>query len=316
MRKGFRIVTVGLCPAWDTRCEVTGIEWGQHEVVSRRSDIAAGKALNISKALAWIGEKSMAAGLWGEDNYFAMAAQMRRLKRFIKVEMTVVEGSTRQNITVVDTVNKREIHLRNKSKLVSGSAVERLEADLGKVVTKNSVCVFSGSIPDDDIASAMGVIESCYNRGARIVLDTSGKALREIVSSGMVWLVKPNVMELGQLLQEDVKNNIGSLVKAGGWLLDKAEVVLISSGGRGAIVVSSGGCWSCKYTGKGEKVLSTVGCGDYLLAGFLAGVKQTGRLESALESAVKVGTAKAFGLTSKGDGKKIAGRIKTGISRV
>ena len=142
MKISGKIITVGLCPCWDTICQVEGIDWGEHNVVSCRIDRPAGKALNISRALAWMGERNIAAGLWGETDYQQMLKAVRSLRGLVKVQMTAVAGVTRQNITVVDAVNNREIHLRNRSELASKKALRELEVDLEAIVSRNSVCVF------------------------------------------------------------------------------------------------------------------------------------------------------------------------------
>ncbi len=80
MKKTSKIVTVGLCPSWDTVCRFDGIEWGEHKLAGSSSCRPAGKALNISRALAWMGEENTAAGLWGRDDYEQMRKAMRELR--------------------------------------------------------------------------------------------------------------------------------------------------------------------------------------------------------------------------------------------
>ncbi len=149
MRVSSKIVTVGLCPSWDTVCQFKGIDWGQHKLASSASSRPAGKALNISRALAWMGQKNIAAGIWGRDDFGQMMKAMRSLGGFVKVKMTAVDGGTRRNITVVDTANDREMHLRNRSELTSKKALRKLEIDLIKIVNGGNVCVFAGVMPED-----------------------------------------------------------------------------------------------------------------------------------------------------------------------
>jgi 1-phosphofructokinase len=297
MRISGRIITVGLCPSWDTVCEFEGIDWGQHKTASSCVNRPAGKALNISRALAWMGQTNIAAGLWGRDDYGQMLKVMSALEKRVKVQLTAVDGGTRRNITVLDTVNAREMHLRNRSELASARALKKLHADLRAIVHKDSVCVFAGTMPESELlGDVIRIIESCRSRGAKIVLDTSGPALSEIVRTGAVWLINPNVEELSGLLGERVRDGPVSLSDAGRKLLDRVEVVLISRGRKGAIVVAEKDACQSRCVGRG-RVLSTVGCGDYLLAGFLKGLKDKSDAASALRTAMKVATAKAWGRT-------------------
>ncbi len=342
MRISGKIITIGLCPCWDTVCRLERVDWGQHKVISSACSQPAGKALNISRALAWMGTKSIAAGLWGREDYEQMLKVMRSLrglinpalqKDWVKVKMTAVDGSTRRNITVVDTVNNREMHLRAISRLASKKALRKLEADLQATVNRNrsrmrrfpksaktrmfslgnSICVFAGSMPEKQLlGDVVRIINCCRRRGAKIAVDTSGDALREIVSSVGVWLIKPNVEELGELLGEQIRDNAAGLVKAGRKLLDNVEIILISRGKKGSVVVTKKGTWQGRCTGR-RRVLSTVGCGDYLLAGFLKGLKDKSEPGFALKTAIKVATARAWGWTEKMTWEDAEKRIEVGL---
>jgi len=329
MRVNGKIVTVGLCPSWDTVCRFEGIDWGEHKTVSSASSRPAGKALNISQALAWMGQQNIAAGLWGRDDFEQMLKAMRSLGRLVKVKMTAVDGGTRRNITVVDTVNDREMHLRNRCELASKKALRKLEADLRAIVSKGSVCVFAGVMPEDEfVGDVVRIIKSCRERGARIVVDTYGDALKRILETGAVWMIKPNVEELRELLGRQVTDSPAGLVKAGRKLLDKVEVVLISRGRKGGVVVTKKGAWQGRCVGH-SRVLSTVGCGDFLLAGFLKGlnpvrskssasngVKDKSDAGSALETAIKVATARAWGRTEGKSWFQALREIKVAVERV
>jgi len=297
MTKASKIITVGLCPSWDMVCRFDGIEWGDHKLVDSATCRPAGKALNISRALAWTGRKNVAAGLWGRDDYEQMRKAMRELRGVVTVGMTAVEGGTRRNVTVVDTAGNREMHLRFKCGLASARALRELGADLKGIVDKNSICVFAGLMPESKfLGQVVRIVKDCSDRGGKIVVDTYGEALRRIVDAGLAWMINPNVDELRELLGEDVADRPASLAKAARRLLDKVEIVLVSRGKKGAVVIAPDGAWQGRCLGRG-RVLSTVGCGDYLLGGFLKGLTETQDPGSALKAALKVATAKAWGWT-------------------
>jgi 1-phosphofructokinase family hexose kinase len=316
MKSDFSIITVGLCPAWDVTCYGERLDWGQHKIVTSTSPRPAGKAMNISRALAWMGEKSVAAGLWGREDYQQMLKAMQALRKFITVRMTAAEGSTRRNITVVDIVKHREMHLRHKSELVSKKALRKLNADLEKIVSENSICIFAGLMPEREfLGDIIGIIKDCANCGARTVVDTSGDALKQIVDTEVVWLIKPNVEELCELVGRKVRDEPVSLAKAGWRLLDKVEIILISRGRKGAVAVTKEGVWQGCCVGS-RKVLSTVGCGDYLLAGFLKGLKDGAGAEYAMQTAIKAATAKAWGWTEIKFWPQVRRRVKVRMEKV
>ena len=316
MKKAGKIITVGLCPSWDVVCRFEGIEWGEHKLADSVTCRPAGKAMNISRALAWMGEKNTAAGLWGRDDYEQMKKAMRGLRGQVTVKMTAVEEATRRNVTVVDTANYREMHLRFRCPLASRKSIRRLRADLKKIITQDSACVFAGLMPDSEfLDGVVRIVHDCRARGAKIVVDTYGAALRRIVDAGLAWMIKPNVDELRELLGEDVPDRPASLAKATRRLLGKVEIVLISRGRRGAVVVTPDGAWQGRCLGRG-RVLSTVGCGDYLLGGFLKGLVETPNPASALSIALKVATARAWGWTEEKTWVQAQRLVKIEVRRV
>ena len=299
MRDRISIITIGLSPAWDITCRGRNIDWGLHREIDEQTVRPAGKALNVSKALAWMGQRNIAAGLCGRDDHPQMLAAVRALWPSIRVKLTAVAGRTRQNVTVVDSAKNKEMHLRNKSRLASAKTLKKLQADLEKIVHKGSICVLAGTMPDCGLlGEVIRIVEFCKSRRAKIVLDTSGRPLKEIVDTGSIRLIKPNVEELCELLGEQVKDGPISLAKAGRRLLDKVEIVLISRGAKGGIVVTKDGAWQGRCTGRAE-VFSTVGCGDFMLAGFLKALEDGSGTGAALETAIKVATARAWGWTEE-----------------
>ncbi len=292
-----RIITVGLSPAWDVSCRGRGLDWGLHAQINEQVIRPAGKALNVSSALAWMGCESTAAGLWGGQDHEQMCSVVAGWGGRVQVRMTCAEGHTRLNVTVADTRGRREMHLRKASELASASSLRRLRCDLRRLVGRDDICVFAGAMPAGPLLEpVLACVRACRELGARLVVDTHGPALKAVVDAQLAWLIAPNVEELRVLLGSPIADTTAKLAAAGRSLLGKVEVVLISRGKKGAMVVTKGGAWSGRATGRG-RVIETVGCGDYLLAGFLAAVAQKRPTRTALEQALKIATARACGWT-------------------
>ncbi|MHC4644804.1 MAG: PfkB family carbohydrate kinase [Planctomycetota bacterium] len=126
MSEASSIITAGICPSWDIICRVDGLQWGEHKKLESQQLLAAGKALNISRALAWLKMKSVAAGLWGQSDYQQMAESLRPISDFVDIKFTKAPGQTRRNITVFDRQAGREIHLRAESKLATRKSRGRI----------------------------------------------------------------------------------------------------------------------------------------------------------------------------------------------
>ncbi|UCG57527.1 MAG: hypothetical protein JSU70_22005 [Phycisphaerales bacterium] len=311
-----RIITVGLCPAWDICCRGRALDWGLHKEIDQQVIRPAGKAMNISHALAWMGQRNVAAGLWGQDDHEQVLRRMRPLRELVETKLTAVAGQTRRNITVVDSADGREMHLRSKSALASAKSLRKLGADLDRLVRRHSVCVFAGAMPAGPLlAEIVRIVELCSCRGASIVVDTHGPALKAIVETGLARLVCPNVEELSQLLGVQVRDTPVGLASLGRRLLARTEGVLISRGPKGAMLVTKDGAWRGRCAVR-RKTLSTVGCGDYLLAGFLKGLQGKSDLAVALRTAVKAATARAWGWTETKTWLQMERRINVDVARL
>lgn len=297
------IVTVGICSCWDIICNVEGLAWGDHKIIDSQQSIPAGKAMNISRALRWLGVSSVAGGLWGKSDYEQMLEEMSPLRELVDIRLTKAPGKTRRNITVVDTLNNREMHLRSRCNLASVESLRKLSEDLNSLVSPQAVCVFAGSIPDDSLLdNIISIIMKLRDKGGKIVIDTSGKALKRIVDSGDIWIIKPNVEELRFLVGADVSDNTSDIIAAARGLCDRVGIVLVSRGQKGAIAVTAQTAVKGVVRGDTSEVASTVGCGDYLLAGFLGGdedLDDSSRLGSAMNRAIKTASARAWSLCDK-----------------
>ena len=109
--------------------------------------------------------------------------------------------------------------------------------------------------------------------------------------------------------------HIGYVYPAGS-LLGKVEVVLISCGSKGAVLVTKQGSWQGRLAGPRRKVFSTVACGDYLLAGFLKAVKDGSGPADALQTAIKVASARAWGQSSKTSWSQVSRKIEVKVDPV
>jgi 1-phosphofructokinase len=294
------IITVGLAPAWDLTCRGNNLQWGEHPVLENQHKVPAGKALNISRALAWLGQKSIASGWWGQEDFDQMQAHLAQACPRIETQITPVKGFTRINVTILDQSQHKELHLRAPSSLVSQIAFDALQKDLQQHIQAHTVSVLAGALPGVSFKRrVLSLAQSCLQASStRLVVDAHGPVFQSLVDAGLPWLIKPNVAELGELLGTSVPNRLPSLIKAARTLTDRVPVVLISRGRLGALLVTQDHAWQGHCLDQG-RVVSTVGCGDYLLAGFLYGLKKHARPQTALATALKVATARAWAWTDQ-----------------
>ena len=236
-----------------------------------------------------MGRPSVAAGLWGDLDFPQMSSAVEELSDFVDIRFTKAPGITRENITIIDKACCREMHLRSESSLAASEPLSRLKSDLLNLINRHSVCVFAGSIPDGVSEEIICIVEAVKKAGAKIVVDTSGRPLREIVAAGGIEILKPNLSELCQLTGRKINDDTDEIAKSVKPLLKKAKIIAVTRGENGAVVVTQEHILEGRCATE-NKVISTVGCGDYFLAGFLCGKN----LEDSLPKALKAAAARAW----------------------
>ena len=120
-------------------------------------------------------------------------------------------------------------------------------------------------VPDDYYART---VEVAHRRAATVILDCRGEPFR-VGLAGRPDVVKPNLEELQEAVGSQL-TTLGTAAEAAAELIGRgARAVLLSLGAHGALLVTPDGRWHA--TGKPERVVSTIGADDALLAGFVAG---------------------------------------------
>ena len=300
MIKDRDIITVGISPSWDVLCFADGIEWGDHTDLKSQQIIPGGKALNITQALAWTETKNIAAGLWGKNDHAQLIQSLTLSKDFINLKLTQVPFAVRHNVTLIDEKNHKELHIKASNKLATLESLDQLARDLETIITNKSCVVLAGALPKDNLLQEkiIQIVETAAEKGAKIVVDTHGPALRKLIDTKKLCAIHVNTDELCELLECEIENTEDGIIKQAEKLLTKVEMVLVSRAKKGAIAITKNQIFrSACITEK--TVNCTVGCGDYLLAGFLAKLQQSNDMGQAIENGIRLATAKAWNVIDK-----------------
>jgi len=287
------LVTIGFNPAIDRILECGDFHVGGHQSVRQIARLAAGKAANINRALALLGVDSIAMGFLGMEELEFFHTELmatgpgRILCRFIEVG-----GKTRENISILDTDRHVETHLRDQGFAVVPAERALLEKKLAHELHAGDVAIFAGSLCDGCAPEFLvRLIQLCNAQGAKVAVDSSGPAL-SAAAGQKLWLIKPNVDELGALLGTAPADTPAALGAAARPLLAHIDQILISRGRQGAVLVTREGIWAGGVPAAAPAV-RTVGCGDHLLAAYVA-ERMAGRdPEPALRLALAVATVRA-----------------------
>ena len=284
------IYTVTFNPAIDYVVRTGEMKVGVVNRTESEEIYFGGKGLNVSIILNELGIKSEAlgfvAGFTGEAIENGMA------KDGIKTDFVHLHnGFSRINVKIQSSF---ETEINGQGPEISEENIEELFKKLNKIQDGDTI-VLAGSIPaslPSDIYER--ILEYLKNKKIRAIVDATGDLLMNVLKY-KPFLIKPNNFELEEIFgvelktAEDVSEYALKLKEMG------AVNVLVSMAGDGAILADENGkihaCGVCSGT-----VKNSVGAGDSMVAGFIAGCEKKG-----YEYALKLGTA-AGGATAFSDG--------------
>lgn len=192
-----------------------------------------------------------------------------------------IAGLTRENVTVNETSSGREFRFVLPGPALSADEQQRCLKATSTLTPRPEYLVASGSLPP-------GVPPAFYARlarqarqaGVKLVLDTSGEALREAAREG-VYLLKPNLRELSGLVGRELGGEDDRLAAVQGLLAaGSAEIIVLSLGAEGALLVSEQG--SVRLPALEVPVRSTVGAGDTMVGALVHALARGWRHADAL----------------------------------
>ena len=262
---------------------------------SRKEEIYfGGKGINVSMVLGELGIKSKAlgfvAGFTGEAIEKGIADKGVG-SDFVRLD----KGFSRINVKIKA---KDETELNGQGPNILKEDIDKLFEKLDEISDGDTI-VLAGSIPGSlpsDIYER--ILERLQTKKVRAVVDATKELLMNVLKY-KPFLIKPNNFELGEMFGTELKTD-DEIAAYAGKLKDMGAVnVLVSMAGDGAILLDENGkvhkCGVCKGT-----VKNSVGAGDSMVAGFLAGC-ETGDYEYALKLGTAAGGATAFsdGLANK-----------------
>lgn len=282
------IYTVTFNPALDYVIKVNDLKLGAVNRTSQENLFYGGKGINVSVILARLGCESTALGFVAGFTGDELERGVRNLG-FTSDFIHVKKGMTRINVKLK---SGEETDINGMGPEIQPEDVEKLFQKLD-CIKEGDVLVLSGSIPSsisDRIYEK--IMSRLSGKGIKIVVDAAKDLLFHVLSYHP-FLIKPNNYELGELFGK-VLDSEEEIIHYAGLLREKgAENVLVSMAGDGAILLTEDGRIFKKRPPKGV-VKNSVGAGDSMVAGFLAGYLKTGDYETALKLGTAAGSATAF----------------------
>ncbi len=282
------IYTVTFNPALDYIVFLDEMKPGDVNRSTREAIYYGGKGINVSVVLNELGLETTAlgfvAGFTGKAIEDGLAAMGIRTD-FIHLK----EGNSRINVKVK---HGEETEINGQGPVIGEEAIEELFGKLDQL-TDEDILVCAGSIPNtlpSDIYEK--ILAHLAPKGIRVVVDATKDLLGNVLKYHP-FLIKPNNHELGEMFGTVCKTNEEIIYYAGKLQEKGAQNVLISMAGDGAILLTKDGETIQMGTPKG-KVVNSVGAGDSMVAGFVAGYLKNGNYKEALTMGTAAGSATAF----------------------
>ena len=289
------IYTVTLNPSIDYVVRLNKFVDGITNRTTSEEYYFGGKGINVSCVLAELDFDSTVygfiAGFIGDAIENGIHND-RIITDFIKLD----SGISRINIKIKA---EQETEINGQGPHIGEQELEKLLQKIDRLKDGDTL-VLAGSIPSsmpDDVYERM--MERIRHKKVRIVVDATRKLLLNALKY-KPFLIKPNRQELSEIFdteirtEDDIEKYAKELQKLG------AQNVLISLGGDGAMLIDETG-QKHKAGVLKEKVINTVGSGDSMVAGFIAGYEREHSYAYALKLGSICGNATAFlnGLATK-----------------
>ena len=282
------IFTVTFNPSLDYIVRVDEMRLGTINRTNYEQLLPGGKGINVSIVLGNLGHHSRALGF--SAGVTGVALEKLLADSGVDADLVHVKaGFTRINAKV-KAVEETEIN--GQGPRIAPEDVDALFSKLD-VLGQDDTLVISGSVPNT-LPSDMyeQVMERLAGRGVRIVVDAERDLLTRVLSY-RPFLVKPNNHELGDIFGVALKTRDEVVPYARRMQEMGAQNVLVSMAGEGGVLVAADDKVYQSPAAQGT-VVNSVGAGDSCVAGFLAGLMETGSYQTAFRMGLAAGSASAF----------------------
>jgi 1-phosphofructokinase len=282
------IYTITFNPCIDYIIRVDDLTLGKINRVNYENILPGGKGVNVSIVLGNLGHKSVALGFTAGFTGTEIENRMRAYGADCDF-IHVAEGMSRINVKVK---SNEETEINGLGPKITDADVEALYEKLD-ALEAGDYLVIAGSVPSM-LPSDMyeRIMARLDGRGINIAVDAERDLLTRVLQYHP-FVIKPNNHELGDIFGVTLKKREEVVPYAKKLQERGARNVIVSMAGEGAVFVGENGEVAMSEAPKGT-VVNSVGAGDSMVAGFLAGVIETNDMAKAFRMGLCTGSASAF----------------------
>jgi len=260
-----------------TRATTSRVDWG-------------GKGFNVSRVLLALGVESVALGFTGGATGRRLAAGLASLG--LSTDFVTIAGETRTNVVIAEADSARYVKVNEAGPTIQPEEIAQFFDKVRRRATSGDTWALCGSlppgVPDDFYAQLIEIVQP---RGVRVLLDTSGAALR-MGCEARPFLVKPNAEEAAAFAGHPVDTPGAARDAANAFLERGVTQVALSLGGAGLLLATREA--AAIAIPPDVPVKNVTGAGDALLAGLAYALERGLPLAEQARWGVAAGTASAM----------------------
>lgn len=282
------LYTITLNPSLDYNVDVESLNVGELNRAKLSYCLPGGKGINVAIVLHHLEYPVKTLGFLG--GHVGKMIDSLIQQQGLDTDFVWINQETRINVKV--HAKDRETEINGEGPLIEEDYQHALLNQLSHI-GEQDLAVLSGNVQKTlTIDYFNRLCETIVSKGGKLVVDTTGDYLTESLKYHPLF-IKPNIKELEQLFRCTIDNN-QQLEYYAGLLIDQgATNVCVSMGGDGAMLINKDKHCVYQKTVKG-KVINTIGSGDSMVAGLVAGYLQNLNQQETLKLAVACGSASAF----------------------
>ena len=246
-----------------------------------------GKGINVSIVLKTLGQETTAMGFI--SGFVGKEIEKQVQKYGVQTDFIEIKNdNSRINVKILG--ESEETAINTKGPYIELKYIELLYKKL-EILEEKDILVLSGSVPNgvpDNIYEE--ICKKVKDKNIKVVVDSTGELLVNTLKY-RPYLIKPNQQELEEIFGIKITSQDEALKYAKQLQIKGAKNVIVSMGSDGAVLLDENG-YSYKMKALNtENAVNTVGAGDSMVAGFLAGHETFNNYEKALEIGVAAATA-------------------------
>lgn len=282
------VLTVTVNPSYDTTATAVRVEPDRKIRCTKAVEHPGGGGINVARVIGILGGRATA--LWTKGGLFGIGLGQLLDSAGVDHIPIDISGPTRQSFAVIEDNTHRHYRFSTPGPEISGEEMEDLVAVVRK--SQYDFLVISGGLPpsvDPEFYTRLASIAA--DRGARVVLDTSGEPLRAALAGGNVYLVKPNFRELAEAVGMDPEDGSFDVTSSSRELVEEGRAaVVVTSLGPAGVILTTSKC-AMRIPAPTVPISSKIGAGDSTVGGIVYRLGEGDDLIAAVRFGVASGAA-------------------------